>query len=221
MSSDRNVMQDQARRTEPFLYVPAGEDNFHSGAAENEALHWVLPGAAPKVNIEQHVKEGFQRGVQEGEGRAWGGYEKQLAAVQSCVTNAVDAFRSERETYFNRIEPEVVQLALAIARKILHREAQMDPLLLTGMVHVALEKLDAATRVRLRANPLDVHFWSEYFGQQESSRSWPEVFGDSALQRGECVLETEMGDTRLSLETHLKEIEQGFFDLLDQRPRGR
>ena len=56
-----------------------------------------------------------------------------------------------------------MQLALAIARKILHREAQIDPLLLTGLVHVALEKLGAGTRVRLRANPADIHFWNEYF----------------------------------------------------------
>ncbi len=33
-----------------------------------------------------------------------------------------------------------------------------------------------------------------------------------------CMLETEFGSTEIGLETHLKEIEQGFFDLLAQRP---
>ncbi len=34
----------------------------------------------------------------------------------------------------------MVRLALAIARKVLHREAQMDPLLLAGVVRVALDR---------------------------------------------------------------------------------
>jgi flagellar assembly protein FliH len=36
---------------------------------------------------------------------------------------------------------------------------------------------------------------------------------------GCCVLETEVGSTQISLETQLKEIEQGFLDLLEHRPQ--
>jgi flagellar assembly protein FliH len=43
--------------------------------------------------------------------------------------------------------------------------------------------------------------------------------GDATLGPGRCMLETELGSTDLTLETQLKEIEQGFFDLLAQRPR--
>ena len=46
-----------------------------------------------------------------------------------------------------------MQLALAIARKILHREAQVDPLLLAGMVRVALEKIESHTKVSVRVHP--------------------------------------------------------------------
>ena len=33
-----------------------------------------------------------------------------------------------------------------------------------------------------------------------------------------CILETELGSTELGLESQLKEIETGLFDLLAQRP---
>ena len=56
-------------------------------------------------------------------------------------------FTRDRASYFQKVEGEVVQLALGIARKILHREAQLDPLLLAGIVRVALEKIDGATGV--------------------------------------------------------------------------
>jgi flagellar assembly protein FliH len=134
---------------------------------------------------------------------------------------SLEEFKAQREAYFARVEPEIVQLSLAIARKILHREAQMDPLLLTGMVHVALEKLDLGTRMRLRAHPADIHYWKEYFEQGAAPVRQPDLVGDESLLRGECAIETEVGSTQVSLETQLKEIEQGFFDLLDQRPRVR
>jgi hypothetical protein len=48
------------------------------------------------------------------------------------------------------VEHEVVELALAVAARILRREAQMDPLLLTGAVRVALGQLSGSTEVRVR-----------------------------------------------------------------------
>jgi flagellar assembly protein FliH len=221
MSSERDGIQGNGSRTEPFLYLPAGSDAGAQAVGGDAEFHLNMLGSVAQSSLEKQSKETFERGVQEGQSAARSSYEKLLAAMQASVAGALESFRSQRESYFTRIEPEVVQLALAIARKILHREAQMDPLLLTGMVHVALEKIDAGTRVRLHAHPSDVHFWNEYFAQADSSQSTPEIVGDPALQHGECALETEIGNTQISLETQLKEIEQGFFDLLGQCPRVR
>ena len=54
----------------------------------------------------------------------------------------------------------MVRLALSIARKILHREAQMDPLLLAGVVRVALDQMQAGTRVLLRTSPASARTWT-------------------------------------------------------------
>ena len=120
---------------------------------------------------------------------------------------------------FEKVENDVVGLALAIARKILHRESQIDPLLLTGIVRVALENVSHETRVLLRVNPQEIRFWRDYFSQTPEIHPVPELLGDASLTPGQCVLETDVGNTQISLETQLKEIEQGFLDLLQQRPR--
>jgi hypothetical protein len=41
-----------------------------------------------------------------------------------------------------------------------------------------------------------------------------EVVEDAALSEHDCLLETELGTTNFGLDTQLKEVEQGFFDLL-------
>jgi flagellar assembly protein FliH len=220
MSSEQGGMRASDPQGEPFLYIATNGDGRGNGDAAFP-LGWNLQSGAAKANSEQREKEAHERGLKEGEARAQAACEPALAAAKQAISTAVEKFKAERQSYFQRIEPEVVQLALAIARKILHREAQMDPLLLAGMVHVALEKIDKETLVRLRANPADVSLWKEHFAQPGSFQPAPELVGDAALARGECTLETEVSSTQVSLETQFKEIEQGFFDLLEQRPRIR
>ena len=214
MSFESAVKGGDALQTEPFLYTPTnGNGNGFSGDGSPVS-------AEAKLLLEKAQREAYERGARDAENQARAAYEAKAAALQAGIRQTLSAFSQEREEYFGRVETEVVQLTLAIARKILHRESQIDPLLLTGLVHVALEKLDAGTRIRLRANPADVHFWNQYFAQHASDKN-PELVGDPALKHGECALETEVGSTQISLETQLKEIEQGFFDLLEQRPRAR
>lgn len=167
---------------------------------------------------EEREKQIRARGFEDGISNARAEYEMAVAALRSQVAKAVGDFAAERESYFHRVEQEVVQLTLAIARKILRREAQVDPLLLTGVLRVALEKLNAGTSSRLRANPADVHIWREYFMQTREKFPTPELIGDPELEPFRCVLETDLGTTEIGLDTQLKEIEQGFLDLLSQRP---
>jgi flagellar assembly protein FliH len=223
MSSDHAPIKNGYPYSKPFHYFSTVEEIGTSSDAggDQSPFSWNSQPSSANSSIEQREKDAFERGIHEGEARVRVAFEQQRAALQTTVGTAVGGFKTQREDYFSRIEPEVVQLALAIARKILHREAQMDPLLLMGMVHVALEKLDKGARVRLRANPGDIHCWNEYFSQPGAVQPTPELSGDPALNPGELALETDVGSTRISLELQLKEIEQGFFDLLEQRPRVR
>ena len=104
-------------------------------------------------------KEGRDEGIAQGRAE----FEKKLASEKQAVVQAVREFARERATYFQRVEAEVVGLAVAIARKILHREAQVDPLLLAGVVRVGLDNVAAGTRVRLRVHPDQIQPGEEFF----------------------------------------------------------
>jgi len=203
---------------EPFTYQPAMDRRSEPAAAE--------PSDAPRKELEaaraetaERVREARQEGSAEAEKRIGAEYEARLAGERAAVEKAVSEFARQREGYFERVEEEIVNLSLSIARKILHREAQIDPLLLVGLVHVALEKLGAGTRVRLRVNPAKAASWEEHFRETPGGGPAPEIVADASLGLEECTLETDVGMTSVGIETHLKEIEQGFFDLLAKRPR--
>jgi flagellar assembly protein FliH len=158
------------------------------------------------------------QGRLEGQAEARKTFEEQLTQQRTGVAAALAQFTRERAQYFQKIEGEVVQLALSIARKILHREAQIDPLLLAGIVRVALETIDGATGVVLRIHPQNAADWRRYLASHLQPSDVPEIVEDSSQPPDRCTLETSMGTATMGLEVQLKEIEQGLMDLLAVRP---
>ena len=168
----------------------------------------------PRQKQEQVLREAQAReiGRLEGEAKAKSRLEDMLRKERERITESMEQFAHARSAYFEKVEAEVVHLALSIARKVLHREAQIDPDLLMGLVRYTLEKLRDGTKVKLRVHPSGVDAW------QEIANENTEVVGDSKLETGLCVMETELGTTAVGVDAQLKEIEQGLMDLLAQRP---
>lgn len=121
-------------------------------------------------------------------------------------------FAETRDHYMQAVEQEVVRLAMAVAARILRREAQMDPLLLTGAVRVALGQLSETTRVKLRVPEQDLGLWQEAIAALPNLNLRPAVMGDATMRLGDCTIETELGSVDLGIRSQLAEIERGFFD---------
>jgi flagellar biosynthesis/type III secretory pathway protein FliH len=129
-------------------------------------------------------------------------------------------FRIEQLQYFDAVEHEVVKLSLAVAARVLRREAQMDPLLLTGAVRVALGQLSASTQVRLKVPSDELELWIETMAHIPNLAVKPAVIAGDGMRLGDCVMETELGSVDLGVRAQLGEIERGFFDCARRNPPG-
>jgi flagellar assembly protein FliH len=143
--------------------------------------------------------------------------EQAIAETRRQVTETIEKFAAERERYFAEVEREVVQLALAIAERVLHREAAMDTVLLRSAVRVALERVAGEGPVTLRVGAGGVAAWRGVL-ESEQMVGAVDVVEDERLSNGDAVLETAVGRVDLGVGEQLKEIERGFFDLLAARP---
>lgn len=173
-----------------------------------------------KEEFEERIKAERSDAALQAEQRVRQEYELKLQAARASIATTISAFESQRDEYYARVEAEIVQLSLAIAAKILHREAQVDPMLVAALVRMATEKMREGSSVTVRVAPGRAPQWREYFDRQ-STVARVEVTEDAALSDNDCVLETELGVANFGLETQLKEVEQGFFDLLALRPVSR
>lgn len=176
--------------------------------------------AAFEQRLEEEKRRAHQAGREQGleEGRQ-AERHAQAAALAAAEQNRVRqssaliaAFDQARERYLQTVEQEVVRLALAIAARILRREAQMDPLLLTGSVRVALGQLSNSTEVRLRVPGEDLELWSDAIALLPNLAVRPVLAAGEGMHLGECVIETSLGSVDLGIRSQLGEIERGFFD---------
>jgi len=163
----------------------------------------------------QRLESVRQEAIRQGRQLAGG---EQAAWRQECMEQlktAIDEFRRDRDQYIARVEHEVVRLALAIAERILHREAQLDPMMLSGSVRVALGQLAESTRVSLRVSAAQKELWMEMVRLMPGLALRPEVCADERLKDCEAVLDADLGAADLSVKAQLSEIERSFFDAQD------
>jgi flagellar assembly protein FliH len=167
----------------------------------------------------EEIKRSFEAGREQGicDARDAAVVEEQTLLRQAekarikQAANLTDQFAIERERFLPTIEHEVVRLSLAIAARILRREAQMDPLFLTGAVRVALGQLAETMHVKLRVPTSEAELWIETLAHLPNLRTIPSVVPDDHMQLGDCLIETEIGSVDLGLSAQLREAECALF----------
>jgi len=177
-------------------------------------------GAEFERRLEEETRRSFEAGREQGrqEGRQ-AEHEAQSAGLAAAghervqqAAQLIESFAQERDRYLQAVEHEVVELALTVAARILRREAQMDPLLLTGAVRVALGQLSGSTQVRLRVPADELELWTEAIGLLPNLALKPTVLAGEEMRLGECAIETSLGSVDLGIRAQLGEIARGFFD---------
>jgi len=195
-----------------------GEQPFADASADRTAGHGDIP--MTRAEFAERIARERASAASEAEVRLRNEFDKKLIAVRASTADAVARFEQERDKYYANVEAEVVQLALAIAAKILHREAQVDPMLVAALVRLAIDNMREGSSVTIRVSPGSGKTWREYFAGTTTS-AHIEIVEDAKLSDPDCLVETELGSANFGIEKQLKEVEQGFFDLLALRPVAR
>jgi flagellar assembly protein FliH len=179
---------------------PSG-DGSESGAPSEPAV------------LEQRAAAEYERGFAESQAAGSQALREQMEAVQIKLARSLEELTGLRPRYRRQAEQDVVSLALAVARRILHRELSMAPEALLGLVKAALDKMEAREVHRVRVSRPDAAVVRQFFEQMGPPRRI-EVVQDASLPPGSVLLESSHGTLDASVDTQLAEIERGFADLV-------
>ena len=160
----------------------------------------------PALDIEEIRKQAFHEGLEEGERAGSEG----TAAEYSKKLDELGAVIAKLEGYKGNLrsdaEREVVDLAFAVAKRILRREVTVDPKTAVAMVRTCIDEFSEAEVTKIVVNPDDRELVSKYVGEGIS------VCSDASVLRGGAILETTQGRLDAQIDSQLREIELGLAD---------
>jgi flagellar assembly protein FliH len=127
------------------------------------------------------------------------------------LAQTLDELKSLRGTMVRQTEQQMVQLALAIAKKVLRREAAVDQDLLIAMARVALERVGESGAATIRLNPEDYSQTVQRHGDHWAG-SRVKVVADPGVSRGGCLVESEFGFVDASVEAQFDQVAEAMAD---------
>jgi flagellar assembly protein FliH len=154
-------------------------------------------------------RKGHEMGEQAGRASAMQKLDSLLTGVQKLIGELGDLHsKTCRE-----VESDLVQLALAVARKIVGRDVSMGPEAVTRIIRQALERVEHAGRITIKLNPADLELLTEIkpqllSGLPEAGRAAFEA--DASITRGGCLIETDGGEVDARIERQFKVVEEAF-----------
>lgn len=139
------------------------------------------------ARIKQAAREEMEREREELRAELAREARAELAAAYLELDRARE--RMELET-----ERAIVLLAVAIARKIVGEELAAKPEHVRALVREALDRVRRAERVRVRVHPDDASVVRDL---------GVEIVEDATIERGGCIVESELGDIDARLAVRL------------------
>lgn len=150
-------------------------------------------------------RDAFAKGYAQGERAGMEAGAKRIEAMLRRLAQTLEELGQLRQIIVKETEREVVQLALALARRVVHREVSLDPTLVAAMAHVALEKVGDTTPATIRLNPDDYIAISAQRGQNwEGARVT--ILPDPAVTRGGCVVQSDFGQVNGALDAQFEQM---------------
>lgn len=159
--------------------------------------------------FDEGERSGFEQGEKAGAEAAQQRLEHGLSSVQIMIQE-IEGLRCTAAAEF---EAELVQLALAVARKIVQHEIGLAPEAVTRIVRQALGRVEHAARISIRIHPEDLKLLSQtspplMSGRSEAGRVVLEP--DEGITRGGCLIETDGGEVDARIERQFQVVEEAF-----------
>ncbi len=207
MSMMTELMERVGRGVVPLEFCSLEGQTPHV-VVEDEAEFSVSERARQVIAMVNAAREETAAAVREECTREFG---NSMEAERDRVVALCDETARDRRNYFVEVERRVVQLAMAIARKVLAREVAMDAMHLTAIVRAALERVQDESVSKLRVPVSAAADWRALFARGDVR---VEVVSDDRMPGGTVRLETSVGQVELGVEAQMEEVERGFGALM-------
>lgn len=170
-----------------------------------------------QVQAEALREAAWQEGHHQGRTEARASVEAEMRAAWDArgealrdeVDGMVTQIGAAREALWARQEPEMVALALDIARQVVKTEVTQNPEVVRALIANAVRRITDKDNVRVRVSIADaprVKEMRQDLMEMMDGLRHLEIVDDRRVGEGGCVIETNAGTIDAKIETQLSEV---------------
>jgi flagellar assembly protein FliH len=108
---------------------------------------------SPAQRAEEIEREAYEKGFEEGEKAGFAMGEQKSRVILEKLEKVVKELALFREGLVGNLEPQIVQLAVAIAKRILLREVSLSPETIVEITKEALTRLERTGQITIKIHP--------------------------------------------------------------------
>jgi flagellar assembly protein FliH len=193
---------------EPFHWDAVGGQRHAPVGAPPPA-----PDADQQMRIAAIERDAFAKGYAQGERAGAEAAGTRADGMLRRLAQTVDELAGLRGEIIRRSERQTIQLVLAIAERIVHREITLDRTLLVGMARAALDRLGEYGAATIRLHPDDYNA----IGVKATPQEGPiRIIADAVVTRGGCLVQSDFGFMDVSPDSQFRELARAL--LADAQP---
>lgn len=140
---------------------------------------------------------------------------EQLSTALPALLKAATSLQAERDRWLIRWEKAAIQLSVAIAEKLIHRQLYSRPEVASDMIEEALQLAAGQPQLVVHLHPEDLAAWGDKASQivqSFTSCADATLVPDPTTTRGGCRIETRHGEVDARVETMLQRIAEELID---------
>lgn len=161
-------------------------------------------------DLNEIEREAYQKAFEAGQQSGLQMAEKKTEIIVKRFAASLEEVAGIREKLIQAAERDLVELSIEIAKKLVHREIQIDEKIITTLVRVALERLAVKSGgIKVTVSPLDEKLLREELQALTGDEGSVEIKTDESLRRGDCLVESEYGSIDARISEQFKEVEEG------------
>jgi len=184
------------------LYEPVRFEEGRDKAASGKGLKkGEGSGELEKEGYEKGYAEGYDKGVKDG--------EKETAAKLKRLEGIIKEIEGYKEKKVNELLPQFIDLSMEIAKKIVHKEIELDKDVITHIARDAVKRIEESVEeVIIKVSPADYEVMRAYLNELKEQSGLKNIVIEpqQAISPGGCYIEMRTGEIDARIEEQIKEI---------------
>lgn len=164
-----------------------------------------------KAGHDAGYQTGYQEGLLQGQQLGRSEMDQEIAEAVAKTKQILAAGEEEAKKMMLDAERQIVDIALAVARKIIAYEIAENPLVVLPLVKAALEKVSDQEEVVIRVSVDD--FDSVLMAKNDlqtmvGRENALKITVDHTIQSGSCIIDTSYGEVDATVDTQFETIKK-------------